>query len=139
MTRKPEINPSVAARLLAKRSVASRMENMTPEQRSAQARKAVHSRPDRRKPGPWYALLVFPPEYLKKGVANAVRLMDAKPCVEFYSQDKAEVVAKANSKKYRDRVTLIEEQDWNPRSFNIKRTFSTDPKAMKQMLTGGRP
>src|ERR1035438_6275305 len=85
---------NAAAMALAEISRRSRMKNLTAAQRSEQGRKAVASRRDRQK-GPWFVLLVYPKDYLRRGVVHAVAEMIAHPRVEFWSQDKAEVVAKS--------------------------------------------
>jgi hypothetical protein len=117
MTRKSEINRSVAARALAKASVASRMQNLSPEQRSAQARKAVLSRNDRKKPGPWFAVVLYPKGYTWKGAKDAARVLDemANTPPVFWSQDRAEARAKAREYNNQGRMAEIIEQEWSPR------------------------
>jgi hypothetical protein len=131
-----EKKKSRAALALAARSREVRMKTMTKAERSAQGRRAVSMRRDRRK-GPWYGLLLFPEDYEWHGVAHATKVLDelhANPTVVFWSTDRAEVVKRAAQKDLRDLVTDVVEQNWDPRSFVVRRTFAPDTEAMKRLL-----
>jgi hypothetical protein len=128
-------NPAAVA--LAQLSRRKRMKTMTPAQRSEQGRRAVMSRRDRNK-GPWYGLVALPAAYVWKGAAHASKVLDAATAnsaeVLLWSQDRKEVVARAQEEDLRDRDTLIIEQDWNPNAFTINRTFQPDTDAMQRLL-----
>src|SRR5579872_4573258 len=101
-------NPAAVA--LAQLSKRKRMKSMTPEQRSEQGKKAVASRRDRQK-GPWYGLLLLPADYVWRGTAHADKVLDELHSdslhVVFWSQNRAEVVARSQEEDLRDRVTDI--------------------------------
>jgi hypothetical protein len=141
VSKKPEQfeqSKSAVFKEMGRRSVLARKKKFTKEERSAQARAAVAARHDRQRNAPWFCLLVYPPAYLSKGVARAVRMMQERPVIEFFSQDKAEVIALMNSPQYADKVTDIAEQAWSPKVFTLRRTFIPDAKAAKQALAGGQ-
>jgi hypothetical protein len=60
--------------------------------------------------------------------------------VEWFST-KAEAWATANTPPYRDRVTDVIDQDWNPNSFSIRCSSKVDPDAqigaLRTVLEGG--
>jgi ribosomal protein L22 len=132
-----------AAVALAELSRRKRMRDLTPEQRSAQGKKAVASRRDRQKSTRWYGLIALPADYVWKGAAHASKVLDAATAnsaeVLFWSQDRAKVNARAQQKDLRDRDTLIIEQDWNPNAFTLQREYKPDADALQRMLrVGGR-
>jgi hypothetical protein len=144
MQKKKPNSKDPAAVALAAKSVAVRMK-WPKKKRVEQGRRAVASRRDRQPKGPWYGLLVYPKDYRWRGRAHLSRLLDKMhadpshqrpdiPKVEFWSPNRADVVAKANTPKYRYRATDVIEQAWNPDSFSIRRESKVDPDAQLKAL-----
>jgi hypothetical protein len=130
-----------AARAFSRLGVEARMKKKTPEERSEQARRAAASRRDRQPKGPWYGLILYPKDYVWRGAKDAIKVLNemySNPKVVFWSQDKQEVLAKANGPQYRNRLSEVIEQDWDPRAFTLKRVFAPDADAARQALAGGQ-
>jgi hypothetical protein len=120
----------------AAKSVATRMQ-WSKEQRAAQARKAALSRKDRAKAAPWFGLVLYPQDYVWRGVKDALRVLDEMentPPV-FWSQDETEVKAAQREWFDKGRIGEILEQPYNPGGkLQIEWAYEPDPKRAAQAL-----
>lgn len=117
----------------------TRAKRMTPEQRSAAARRAVNTRYGKTEPKPiWYGLVALPADYVWHGTEHAAKVLDEATSdtgkVVFWSQDKTEVIKKSQEPDYVDRTTIIIEQDWDPKSFRLVREYEPDTDAQLKGL-----
>jgi hypothetical protein len=133
---------SKAARAFSRLGVEARMKHKTPEQRSEQARRAAASRRDRQPKGPWFGVILYPENFVWRGVKHAIKVLDDmhnNPQVVFWSQDLQE--ARAVTREYNlegSRMAEIIEQAWDPSAFRLTPQYKPDADAARQALTGGR-
>jgi hypothetical protein len=136
MTKTKKKNPAASA--LAELSRRKRMATMTPEQRSAQGKRAVAARRDRQPKGQWYGLIVLPADYVWKGTEHAAKVLDEaesdSSSVRFWSTDRAEVVKRSQEPDLIDRDTFIIEQEWDPKAFRLIREYAPDARRQVRAL-----
>jgi hypothetical protein len=138
--RRADFEAAKAGRALAKASVASRMANMSPQERSEQARKASLARKDRRKPDTtWFKVVEFPVDLEWKGVRHALRLVNEMehniPPV-LWTQSRDEARAKAREMAMQDRPCEIFEQNWSPYG-KFQPVFKHEPQPDQKRIVEG--
>jgi hypothetical protein len=96
--------------------------------------------------GPWYCLVVLPADYRWKGTRHAAKVLDEALSdsgkVVFWPTDKKEVIKRSQEPDLIDRVTLIIEQDWDPKAFRLIREYQPDTarqiNGLRAVLDGGQ-
>jgi hypothetical protein len=94
-------------------------------------------KPPTPQPARWYGLVALPADYVWRGVAYAVRVLDeiyANPEVILWSRNPAEVVERSHRRDLCDRVALFIEVDYDPTRFTIQREFRPDVDAQLKGL-----
>jgi hypothetical protein len=127
---------SAAGKALSKLAVEAKKKKFTKRERSEQSRTAVAMRRDRQK-GPWHGLVLYPKNLVWKGAQHAAQVLDemhANPEVVFWSRSRSEVLAKQREYSDNGQMSEVIEQNWNPASFTIQRTYDSDTGAQAEAL-----
>jgi hypothetical protein len=108
----------------------------TAEQRSAQARKASHSRRALQKPGPWFKVVLFPEKLEWRGVQHACGILDEmenRTAPVLWTQDRAEAKKAVREWAAKGREAEIFEQAGGVR---VTPEFVPDAQACVKALRG---
>ena len=140
--KKPVTKKNPAAVALGKMGVKTRMK-WSKAKRVAQARKAIASRRDRQKKGPWFGVILFPADYQWRGVEHLAKTVDevysdVSARVVFWSRSRDEARARARQENLAGKWAEVVEQDWDPKSFTLVAEFVPNPerqmRAVKKLV-----